>query len=921
MKGKKLFVIVDSMALAYKSYFAHINRPLSTSSGEPTSAIYGFMTQLFKIMTDTKPDYLLIAFDAKEKTFRHDRYENYKSSRAEMPDDMIPQIARIKQIVEALDLPLLIMPGYEADDIIGTAVKQAEKRGLFSYAVTPDKDFVQLVTENVNLIKPGKQGDKWEIIDKERVIKDYGFEPIYMIDYLALVGDSSDDIPGVAGIGPKTATPLIQRFGTIENIYNNLDKIEKESVRKKLEANRENAFLSKELATIITDMPINIDFEQAKFVRPDFKKLLEIFDELEFRSLKTKLFKVYEGKEKNSFDEKVFIPEKKSIGKKYELINSKEKAAALAGKLSGAELFVFDTETDSLNIFEAKLAGVSFALAEGEAYFVPINPFLTEGGDLFTPDLSDRLALSDFRELFGEIFSNGKIKKVCQNGKFDIAILRSNGIETNGFYFDTMLASYVLDPDQKHNMDELAKKYLDYETIKLTELIGNKKNASKIFDVELQKLAEYAAEDADITYRLFEVLKKEIEKNGLKKIAYEIEFPLVYVLEQMERDGVKIDETSLLEFSKNLELMLNKLTERIYALAGMQFNINSTKQLQEVLFEKLKLPHTKKTKTGYSTDAKSLESLRGKHEIIDLLLEFRQISKLKSTYADALPKLINKKTGRVHTTYNQTVASTGRLSSNDPNLQNIPIRTELGKEIRKAFVPGDENRLILSADYSQIELRIMASISGDPALKEAFEKGEDVHRRTAALVFEVPPEEVTPEMRRKAKEVNFGILYGIGVFGLKNRLGISQKHAKEIIDTYFRTFKNVKRFMDDSINFAREHGYAQTLLGRRRYLRNINNANAVIRQFEERVAINMPIQGTAADMIKIAMIDIYEELKKRGSKTKMVLQVHDELVFDICKEEVDELTPVIKEKMENALKLNVPVKVDIGIGNNWLEAH
>ena len=920
MPDKKLFVIVDSMALAYKSYFAHISRPLSTSRGEPTSAIYGFMTQLFKIMTDTNPDYLLIAFDSKEKTFRHERYEDYKSSRLEMPDDMVPQIARIKQIVEALDLPLLIMPGYEADDIIGTAVKRAEEKGLFSYAVTPDKDFIQLVTDNINILRPGKQSDEWQIIDRKRVLEDYGFEPIYMIDYLALVGDASDDIPGVAGIGPKTATPLIQRFGTIENIYANLDKIEKESVRKKLEANRENAFLSKELATIITDMPINIDFEHAKFVKPDFKKLLEIFDELEFRSLKTKLFKVYDGKETAQSSEKEFVPVEKSIDKNYTLVNTPEKAKELAKKLSASELFVFDTETNSLNIFDADLAGVSFALKEGEAYFVPINPYIS-GGDLFTPDLSDRLTVAEFKEIFSGIFTNEKIKKVCQNGKFDIAVLRTNGIETNGFYFDTMLASYVLDPDQKHNMDDLAKKYLNYDTIPLSDLIGKKKNADKIFDVDLEKLSEYAAEDADITFRLFNVLKDEIEKAGLHKIAYDIEFPLAVVLEQMERDGVKIDENSLREFSKSLEIMLEKLTEKIYALAGTNFNINSTKQLQEVLFEKLKLPHTKKTKTGYSTDAKSLESLRGKHEIIDLLLDYRQISKLKSTYADALPKLINPKTGRVHTTYNQTVASTGRLSSNDPNLQNIPIRTELGKEIRKAFVPGDKDRLILSADYSQIELRIMASISGDPALKEAFEKGEDIHRSTAALVFQVPPEEVTPEMRRKAKEVNFGILYGIGVFGLKNRLGISQKHAKEIIDTYFRTFTRVKQFMDDSINFAREHGYAKTLLGRRRFLRNINNSNAVIRQFEERVAINMPIQGTAADMIKIAMINIHNELKRRKAKTKMVLQVHDELVFDIHKDEIDELTPVIKDLMENALKLNVPVKVDIGIGNNWLEAH
>ncbi len=918
MRDKKLFVIVDTMALAYKAYFAYINRPLSNSKGEPTSAVYGFLSQIFKILNDTKPDYFVIAFDSKEKTFRHDRYENYKSSREEMPEELIPQIARIKEIVEAFNFPLLIQPGFEADDLIGTAVKLAEKEGLESYAVTPDKDYIQLITDFVKILRPGKSGDKWELIDKEAAIKKYGFEPIYMIDYLALVGDASDDIPGVAGIGPKTATPLIRQFGTVEQIYENIDKIEKAGVKKKLLENKENAFLSKELATIKTDVPMNLDFEHAKFGKPDFEKLLEIFAELEFKSFGNRLFSIYEKETPREADEKEEA--KVEIEKEYHLVNDIKSAKELAEKLSREKLFVFDTETNGLNTLTADLAGASFAVKEGEAYFVPVNPF-PDKEDLFSSDLTDRLTLLEFREIFAPVFENDGIKKVCQNGKFDISILRSHGIRVKNFYFDTMLASYVIDPDQKHNMDNLAKVYLGYETIPLSDLIGNKKNAGKIFDVELEKLSEYAAEDADITFRLFAKLKEIIDKEKLQKIAYDIEFPLVEVLEQMERNGVKIDIESLRKFSKELEIKLDELTKQIYSISGATFNINSTKQLQEVLFEKLKLPLSKKTKTGYSTDAKSLEKLRGKHEVIDLLLEYRQISKLKSTYADALPKLINPNTKRIHTTYNQTVASTGRLSSNDPNLQNIPIRSELGKEIRKAFVPTDKNHVILSADYSQIELRIMAAISKDPALTEAFRQGEDIHRRTAALVFQVPPDEVTPDMRRKAKEVNFGILYGIGVFGLSSRLGIPRAHAKEIIDTYFETFKNVRQFMNDSINFAKEHGYAKTLLGRRRFLRNINSGNNVVRQFEERVAINMPIQGTAADLIKIAMINIHKKMIASNLVSKMALQVHDELVFDVHTDELEKIKTLVKSEMENAMQLEVPLIVDIGIGSNWLEAH
>ncbi len=927
-ENKKKFVIIDAMALAYKGYYAFISRPLMTSKGEPTSAVYGFVSQLLKIIEDTKPDYIAVAFDSKEKTFRHEKYENYKSSREEMPEDMIQQISRIKEIIEAFKIPIYILPGYEADDLIGTAVKKASKAGFICFAITPDKDFIQLVSDNVKLIKPGKTTDEIVIIDEDKVREEYGFEPKQMIDYLALVGDSSDDIPGVAGIGPKTALPLIQKFKTLENIYKNLDKIEKQSIANKLLESKENAFLSKELATINTEVPFEINFEEAKFQKPDLEKLLKIFNELEFKTFASRIKKMYSEEaseikteeiiEKKPEDENIQVYDKSKV--RYHLITKKEEAKILAEKLSSHDLFVFDTETDSLNTFTANLAGCSFSVKPKEAWFVAVNPQRETDG-LFTANLSERLPIEDFIKIFKPIFENKKIKKVCQNGKYDISILRRYNIEVENFYFDTMLASYVIDPDQKHGMDELSEKYLNYKPIPILELIGSKKTPEKIFEVDVERLSDYSCEDADITFRLYEILDKILKKEGLEKVAYEIEFPLVPVLEDMERTGVRIDTKILKDFSKDLQILLDNYSNEIYKLAGETFNINSTQQLQKILFEKLKLPETSKTKTGFSTDARALESLRGTHPIIDIIMDYRQVSKLKSTYADALPDLINPLTGRIHTTYNQTAASTGRLSSNDPNLQNIPIRTELGKEIRRAFVPRDKNFVILSADYSQIELRIMASICGDETLIKAFKNGEDIHRRTAALVFKVNPEEVTPEMRRKAKEVNFGILYGLGPFGLKQRLGISQSHAKEIFDNYFSSFKNVKKFMEDSIKKAQQKGYAETLMGRRRYLRNINSKNKVVRQFEERVAINMPIQGTAADMIKLAMIKIYKELKKRKAQTKMILQVHDELVFDAHKNEVDELKFVIKELMENALPLNLPVVVDIGIGDNWLDAH
>jgi len=928
---KKKFVIVDALALAYKAYFAFIGRPLASSKGEPTSAVYGFLTQLIRILESQRPDYIAIAFDSKEKTFRHERYEGYKSSREQMPDDMIPQIQRIKDLITALNMPVYILPGYEADDIIGTAVKKAEKLGITSYIITPDKDCNQLISENIMAVKSGKSTDDMIITTKESFEKDFGFEPVLMIDYLALIGDSSDDIPGVAGIGPKTATPLLQKFGTVENIYEHIDEVDKKGTKDKLLVNKELAFLSKELATIHLSVPIEIDFEKARLEKPDFDKLRAICTELELINPFNKLLKFYTSfdeidgileqqpqDELTEKEEEVVVFSKENA--KYTLIKDAAAAEKLEKLLHKEKLFVFDTETDSLNLFTLNPAGVSFSIKPSEAWFVALDPH-GKSGDLFSTDTSDRLPVKEFVRIFKKLFEDDKVKKVCQNGKFDIGVMRSMGIETNGFYFDTMLASYALDPDQKHGMDDLAQKYLNYKPIPLTEILGPKKDASKIFDADLSQLSDYSCEDSDITFQLYKRLEEEVKKEGLTKVCYEIEFPLVKVLEDIEREGVNINRLMLNSFSSELYYMMEQCSGQIYSLAGTEFNINSPLQLQKILFDKLGLNTGKKTKTGFSTDARALENLRGEHPIVDLILDYRQISKLKSTYSDALPDLINPATGRVHTSFNQSVTSTGRLSSNNPNLQNIPIRTEMGKEIRKAFVPRDKDYLIVSADYSQIELRIMAGLCQDPTLTKAFINNEDIHRSTAALVFMVPPEEVTPEMRRKAKEVNFGILYGIGAFGLKSRLGITQTHAKEIIDTYFSTFSHVKKFMDDSVKTAAEKGYAETLTGRRRFLKNINSKNRVVRQFEERVAINMPIQGTAADMIKLAMISVYNEFNKRKFKSKMVLQVHDELVFDAHKSEIEEIKPIIKELMENALPVGVPVAVEIGVGENWLDAH
>jgi DNA polymerase-1 len=931
----KKIILIDALALAYKAYFAFIGRPLKTKDGFPTSAIFGFILQLIKVLENIRPHYCVVAFDHKAPTFRHEMFPEYKSHREAMPDDMIPQIEKIKEILEALNIPGLILSGYEADDIIGTLARKAEAEGYHAYMITPDKDYVQLITNTVSMIKPGKSNEELNELTPEKTLQEYGFAPELMIDFLSLVGDASDFIPGVKNIGPGKALPLIKQYQTIENIYKHIDEIKPDGVRRNLIEGKESAFLSKRLVRIKTDVPIDFELEDAVIKRPQMQRLQQLFNELELKNPLAKLTTLYnellEDESSAATDkdaEHLEIPaEHKETVKKfdkhavhYHTVIEKADALKLKDKLMKCSEIVFDTETDSLDMFNLNIAGASFCMEEGEAYFIPIDPF-GSGADLFRMELTGRMKLNDFISVFKPVFEKESIKKICQNGKYDIAVLRNYGVNVQGFAFDTMIAAYIIDADQKLNMDDLSEKYLNYRSIPLSDLLGKKKDASLMFGVPVQQLSDYAAEDADITFRLYQIFKTMLKEQDIERVAVMIDFPLVHVLEEMERTGIKLDTKSLKEFSKDLELQLTALTDKIQRLAGEPFNMNSPAQLGKILFEKLNLTPTKKTKTGYSTDAQSLETLRGEHPIIEEMLAYRQISKLKSTYTDALPELINPATGKIHTTFNQVVAATGRLSSLQPNLQNIPIRTELGKEIRKAFVPSDKNHILLSADYSQIELRIMASMSGDERMIKAFEHGEDIHISTAALVFNVPADKVTPDMRRKAKEVNFGIMYGIGPFGLKTRLGITQQAAKEIITTYFKTFPSVKAFIDECISFAREHEYAQTLTGRRRYLRNINSRNFTVKQFEERVAVNMPIQGTAADMIKLAMIRIHEYLIKNKFKSKMVLQVHDELVFDMLKEEAPALAPSIKFIMEDAMKLNVPLLVDVGTGANWLDAH
>lgn len=936
---KKLFLL-DAMALIYRAYFAFGNNHRYNSKGQNTSAILGFTNTLLELLKKEKPTHIAVVFDTAAPTVRHIDFTDYKANREEMPEDISSSIPYIQKIIEGFRIPVLYSDGYEADDVIGTLAKKAEEQGYITYMMTPDKDYGQLVSENIFIYKPAAFGKGPEILGVKEVCSKFEIQrPEQVIDILGLMGDSVDNIPGIPGVGEKTAMKLVKEFGSVEELLQNTDKLAGK-LKEKVEAGKEKAIMSKKLATIICDAPVEFDPEKLKMEEPDKEALRDIFTELEFRRLaqqvlgeellkpepkarpavaangQTDLFGHFESTDSNGdiATEETEAPKVyntiENTTHHYFLADTKEKREELIGQLKLQNSFCFDTETTGLDALRAELVGMSFAYQNTKAYYVP-----------FPENFSEATAIANE---FKVVLENISIEKVGQNLKYDISVLKKYGINVQGKLFDTMIAHYLIMPEMRHGMDVMAETYLHYSPVKIESLIGKKgKQQLSMRQVPLDTIKEYAAEDADITLQLKEKFSPMIDNEGLQKLFGEIEIPLISVLADMEAEGIKIDTNALAEFSKELENMILAQDKDIQTLAGTPFNIASPKQVGEILFEVLKIVEKpKKTKTGqYATGEDILSKLTDKHPIVAKILEYRELQKLKGTYVDALPQLINPNTGRIHTSYNQVVAVTGRLSSDNPNLQNIPIRTEKGREIRKAFVPRNEEYVLLSADYSQIELRIIAELSKDAGMMEAFINGQDIHSATASKVYGISIAEVTSDMRRNAKMVNFGIIYGISAFGLSQRLGIPRKEAAEIINQYFAKYPDVKRYMDDSIDFARKQGYVETMLGRKRHLVDINSSNAVVRGYAERNAINSPIQGTAADMIKIAMINIHHEFKQHSFKSKMLLQVHDELVFDAHKDEIDIIRPIIENHMRNAIIMKVPVEVEIGIGKNWLEAH
>jgi DNA polymerase-1 len=947
---ERLFLL-DGMALAYRAYYSFISRPLINSRGENTSAVFGFVSALMKILDDEKPDHIAVVFDTKEPTFRHSLFEEYKATRQKMPEDMASQMEKLKEVVRGFNTPVLELPGYEADDIIGTLARRAEREGVLTMMVTGDKDFMQLISPLVKMYKPGKSGAEHEVVGEDGVREKFGVPPSQVIDVLGLIGDSSDNVPGVPGVGEKTAIPLIQKYGTLEKLYEHVEEISQKGLRQKLISNREKAFLSKHLVTIDVNVPLDVDFHALRATPPDTHRLIRLFGELEFKTLAARL-KDSIGQETGESKKsrrpaagegfspspagETEISSIESDEHEYTVIRTKEELRGLCAELKKSPIFVFDTETTSRDPLRADLVGLSFCFKARRAYYLPVRwTGPEESGpprEDLTPHLNhtvDALEPEIVLKALSPIFGDPAIKKAGQNVKYDMLVLMHHGVSVEGIGHDTMVASYTLRADGQHNLDALAMEAFGYRMISYDDLMdlaatarpAREKTTAHITEVPLEAIANYSAEDADLTFRIMEYQIPRLKEMNLFSLCSDIEFPLIGVLARMEAEGISLDVTYLAEMSKELERLLENLVSEIHGMAGGSFNINSTQQLGDVLFNRLKLPTVRKTKTGFSTDVNVLEVLRGMHPIIDKLLEYRQLAKLKSTYVDALPVLINPDTHRVHTSFNQTVAATGRLSSSDPNLQNIPIRTEIGRSIRKAFIPRSRGAIIMSADYSQIELRVMAHISGDDTLIEAFRNGEDIHASTAAKVFGVSPEGMSRELRRRAKEVNFGIMYGIGPFGLANRLEIPQSEARDIIARYFERFPKVKQYINDTIDGARRRGYVSTLSGRRRYLPDINSRNQNTRGNAERQAINMPIQGTAADMIKLAMIRLDSELRSRKFSSRMLLQVHDELVFEVPAKEVDEMRKLVTEEMQGAMKLDVPVIVEIGTGKSWLEAH
>lgn len=961
MSNGKIFLL-DGMALIYRAFFAFIQNPRITSTGLNASAMMGFTNTLLDVIKKQKPTHLAVVFDTSAPTQRHIQFEAYKAQREEMPEDLRKSIPYVFRIIEGFNIPVITMDGYEADDIIGTLAWKAGDLGYDVFMMTPDKDFGQLVRENVKIYKPARMGNSDEILGVEEILKKWEItDPKQVIDILGLWGDASDNIPGVPGVGEKTAKKLIQEYGSMEAILENTDKL-KGKMQENFRTHVEQAKISKWLATIDTQVPIELDLESLKMEPVNEPVLREIFEELEFRTLmrrvlgdsgtsgsnadngaaegasngsgatdlfgnpvattaskkakpqpsnQTSLFDVALEDDDEGGDAGVAVVYKtiQDVKHEYIIADSDTGIATLLLALQEAREFCFDTETTDVESLHAELVGLSFSTAPHQGWYVPVS--------------ANREEATLLVQRFAEVLGSDRLK-IAQNIKYDITVLQNYGVTVSGPMFDTMLAHYLLEPDQRHNMQLLSEKFLGYTPISIETLIGKKgKSQGSMRDVELSAIAEYAAEDSDVTLQLYHVLKPALEDRGLLGLLMDVEMPLVGVLEAMERQGVRVDVDFLKDYSNQLLEQVRGVQASIFQEAGGVFNIASAQQVGTILFDKLKLSDKpKKTKTGqYQTDEETLNALLGKHPIVQYILDFRALQKLKSTYVDALPLLVDAKTGRVHTHFNQAVAATGRLSSQNPNLQNIPIRTELGREIRKAFVSKGPETVLLSCDYSQIELRIIAHMSGDAGMQEAFKQGIDIHTATAAKVWGVGIEEVDKEMRRKAKTVNFGIIYGISAFGLSQRVGISRGEAKEIIENYFKQFGGIKDYMDATVNKAREQGYVETILGRRRYMRDILSANAVMRGFAERNAINAPIQGSAADMIKLAMIQIHDWLNAENLKTRMILQVHDELLFDVPADELAYVEPKIKALMEGAMTLDVPVLVESGKGNNWLEAH
>lgn len=943
------------MSIVFRAYHAMQGSKLHSPSGEPTFAVFAFANIITNFLEKNNPDYIAVAFDREEPTFRHQLYPLYKANRDAFPEELVPQLKRIKDFLNLLNIKIIEMPGFEADDIIGTICKKASNMNYEVVCITSDKDFYQLVDKNVKLYKPSKNIiEDFEIVDTQSVQKKFGVVPQKVVDVLAILGDASDNVPGVKGIGEKTAIPLVQKFGSLEEIYHNIDTLTPESLKNKFLDNKDIAFLSKKLVTIDTNVDLDFDFESFKIKIPDYENIDSFFSELGFNSLRKKYleksFKDLGVKNFNLYEKEDGLKSNyetiTSIQKDYKLIDNKNDFVDLISTLKSINLISIDLETSSLDRDNCEIVGIAVAIAEGKAFYIAVSNSSCDDYNLQNDDKNysiDSLFFNEkksndeissknhFKSLpinyvckeLKSILEDKSIEKCGQNLKFDAYILKRYGINLTPISFDSMLASYLLDPDEQHNLDAISKKWLSYEPIPISRLIGEKKaNQKSMKDIPPQDILEYAAEDADLALKLRNVLYKELEKQNLIELALKVEFPLVEVLTRMEFNGVAIDSKALKEISDKIAIEAQNLTQKIFSEAGTEFNLDSPKQLAEILFEKMQIPAIKKTKTGFSTDVEVLTQLSSSYPIASYLLDYRQLMKLKSTYIDALPRLVNPKTGRIHTTFNQTIVSTGRLSSTDPNLQNIPIRTSLGKEIRKAFVPQFPDALILSADYSQIELRIMAYISQDHALIEAFKNNVDIHSATASRLFDVEQDKVNPDLRRIAKTVNFGIMYGLGSFGLSQRLGISRTEASRIIEEYYKKYPGIKKYINSTIEKTREKGYAETLLGRKRFFKDINSKNNNLRTAAERAAINMPIQGTASDMMKIAMIYIDSELQKRKFRSMMTIQVHDELVFEVFQNELAGLKEIVNEKMTNALSLGqVPVIVDIGIGNNWFEAH